>query len=95
MTQMARDIYQAYLDRVSRALLERDIACVIDHYHLPHELASRTSSVVFHEIEALPLAVRQHPLRYRRQPRDTGQPDPWPRDGRRPRHRNRPGRPGA
>jgi hypothetical protein len=29
MTQMARDIYQAYLDRVSRALLERDIACVI------------------------------------------------------------------
>jgi hypothetical protein len=30
MMQTAKDIYQAYLDRVSRALLERDIACVID-----------------------------------------------------------------
>lgn len=57
MTQTARDIYQAYLDRVSRALLERDFDCVIDHYHLPHELASRTSSVVFHEIEVLRRAL--------------------------------------
>jgi hypothetical protein len=53
MMQTAKDIYQAYLDTVSCALLDRDFDTVIAHYHLPHEMTSRTSSAIFHDPEAL------------------------------------------
>ncbi|TNF57905.1 MAG: hypothetical protein EP307_12990, partial [Rhodobacteraceae bacterium] len=58
--QSARDIYQSNLDRVSHALLTRDLTLMLTHLALPQVMMTDDTEVVISSADELLIAMTEY-----------------------------------